>query len=221
VPLVPAYKNCTSPNTSHRGALGGGSCFAPAPESSYLTVGTPDFNGLQANSVGSVRIAVFCNGGASGEQPPCSTTAGDQLDGMINLQITDVRCQGATASCPNGALGDYAGNLWADIGFRVTDRNNGPTGVGPSANGTHFDLSVAFAVPCTTTPSSSTGSTCTSATTIDAVLGGNTAIAEGKRAIWQLNGSGSDVRLLDAGADGVAQTLGDDTLFAVGGLFFP
>ena len=58
-------------------------------------------------------------------------------------------------------------------------------------------------------------------TSIDAILGGNTAIAEGKRAIWQMTGSGADISLFDGGPDGVAQTIGDNTLFATAGLFFP
>jgi hypothetical protein len=50
---------------------------------------------------------------------------------------------------------------------------------------------------------------------------GNTVIAEQERAIWQLVGGDSDVRLFDGGADGVAQTTGDNTLFAASGVFFP
>jgi hypothetical protein len=53
------------------------------------------------------------------------------------------------------------------------------------------------------------------------VLGGNTVIAEQKRAIWQLVGSDSDIRLFDGGADGVAQTTGDNTVFLASGVFFP
>lgn len=93
--------------------------------------------------------------------------------------------------------------------------------VGPSANATLTDLALGFAVPCATTASTTTGATCSVTTAIDAVYGGNTAVTEGKRAIWQLTGTGSDVRLLDGGADGVAQTLGDDTVFATAGVFFP
>jgi Tol biopolymer transport system component len=221
VPLVPAYKQCTSPVTGHRGSLSAGACYAPSPESSYLTVGTPDYNGVGANSVGTLRIDAYCNGGAAGEQPPCSTTLGDQLDGKITVSITDVRCRATSGGCAGGALSDYTGNLWASIGMRITDKNNGPTGVGPSANGTLNDLALAFTVPCATTAATTAGATCSVTTGIDAVFGGNTAVTEGKRAIWQLTGSGSDIRLLDGGADGVAQTLGDDTLFATAGLFFP
>ena len=76
-------------------------------------------------------------------------------------------------------------------------------------------------MPCSTTPATTVGATCSVTTSIDAVLGGNTAVAEQKRAIWQLTGSGSDIRLFDGGSDGVAQTTADNTLFATAGVFFP
>jgi TolB protein len=221
VPLVPAYKQCTSIETTHRGSWNSGACYAPAPESSFLTVGTPDFNGAPANSSGSLRIDVFCNGGAAGEGAPCTTTAGDQLDGQIIVSFTDVRCVGTSGGCSNGPLSDYTGNLRAEAQFRVTDKNNGPIGTGFSANATTQDLTLGFNVPCTTTPATTIGASCSVTTSIDAVLGGNTAIAEQKRAIWQMTGSGPDIRLFDGGPDGVAQTVGDNTLFATAGLFFP
>jgi TolB protein len=221
VSLVPAYKACTSTTTSHHGALSAGSCYAPTPESSYLTVGTPDFNGAVANSAGFLRIDVFCNGGAVGETPPCSTTPGDQLDGKIDVSVTDVRCRATSGGCSSGALSDYTGNLGAFIDFRVTDKNNGPTLVGPSANATVTDFSMSFPFPCATTGSSSVGSTCSTTTSIDAVFGGNTAVTEQKRAIWQLSGSGSDVEIYDGGSDGVVQTIGDDQVFMTAGVFFP
>jgi Tol biopolymer transport system component len=224
VQLVPAYKECTVPTTNHRGAaIPNSSCFNPTPQSTYLTVGTPDYNGVGANFIGSVRISVFCNGGASGEVPPCSTTAGDQLDGKIVMSMADIRCRGATAACPGGALSDYTGQVVFDAGFRITDKNNGPTGVGPSANGTVQDLAVDFAVPCTATAATNVGGTCSITTSIEAQIGGASAITEQKRSIWQLTpstGSDSDIRVYDGGADGVANTF-DNTVFATSGLFFP
>ena len=137
---------------------------------------------------GYVRISAFCNGGAPGEAPPCLTTPGDQLDGKIVLSMTDVRCQGVSTGC-TGALADYTGLLWFFADFRLTDKNSGPTGVGPSANADHHALSLDFGVPCTATRSTAVGSTCSITTSIDAVLGSNTAIAEQKRGIWELGGS--------------------------------
>ena len=104
--------------------------------------------------------------------------------------------------------------------YRLVDPSH-VTGTGLTANATVQAVALAFNVPCATTASTTVGATCSITTSIDAVLGGNTAIAEGKRAIWQLTGTDSDVKLFDGGADGVAQTTGDNTLFAAHGLFFP
>ena len=59
------------------------------------------------------------------------------------------------------------------------------------------------------------GSTCNVATTADAVLAD--VVREGKRAVWGI----SSFELYDGGADGDAGTTGDNTLFAVPGLFVP
>jgi dipeptidyl aminopeptidase/acylaminoacyl peptidase len=202
VPLVPSYKQCTAPNTTHRGSISSGSCYAPTPESSYLTVGTPDYNGQGANSVGSVLFKV-------------RTTAPE--DDTIAVSLSDVRCAGVSGGCSNGALSDYADDLRFDATFRITDKNNGPFGTGLSANGTVTDLPLRFSVPCATTTDTTIGSTCSINTTVDTLLG-SSAIVAGKRAIWQLNG---DLKLYDGGADGVASTTADNTLFTVGGLFNP
>ena len=219
LPFVPAYKQCTAPDTSHRGFIQP-SCYAPKPESNWLTVGTPDYNGAAANSSGYVRFSPFCNGGAPGEAIPCLTTPGDQLDGRIELSLTDVRCQGVSTGC-TGALADYTGQLRFFADFRLTDKNSGPTGVGPSANATTTGLSVDFAVPCTATGSTAVGATCSITTSSDAVLGSNTAIAEQKRGIWELGGGLFDrsIRLFDGGSNGTYDI--GDTVFATAGLFFP
>ncbi len=69
-------------------------------------------------------------------------------------------------------------------------------------------------VPCMSTADMTTGSTCSLTTTINTLFGAS-AIVSGQRAIWQLN----DVKFFDGGANG-AGTAGE-TLFAVGGVFFP
>jgi Tol biopolymer transport system component len=214
VPLVPAYKQCTTANNSkHKGALAAPSCVPPAPVSSYLTVGSPDFNGVPAKASGFVRMTVICQGGATGEAPPCLTSAGDQLDGSVVVSQTDVRCQGATAGCGGGALADYAGTMLFELSARVTDRNN----LGATGAGTLQDVVLRFPVPCATTADATVGSTCSTTTSIDAVIGGATGITEQKRAIWGV----TDKKLYDGGADGVGTTLGGNTLFAIEGLFFP
>jgi hypothetical protein len=218
IALLPAYKQCNSlgptnfPNTRHLGAKTTPSCAPPIPESNYLTVGTPDFNGQVANSVNYVEMKAFCNGGAPGENPPCSTTAGDQLDGQITVSLTDVRCSGTSGSCPNGPLSDYVGNLLFSSVARVTDKYSGGNGAA-----TLLDFGVNFQIPCTTTGSASVGSTCSTTTTLDSFLGGPSVITEGKRGVWNFE----TLRIYDGGSDGVAQTFGDNTVFMVSGLFFP
>jgi hypothetical protein len=207
VPLVPAYKKCAAPQTAHRGAISAASCYSPTLESSYLTVGSPETNGVGANSIGTVLF---------------TAQAAPTSDGLIGVNLTDVRCQGTTGGCSNGALSDYSGNLLFHTNFRITDKNNGPTGVGLSANGTVTDVPLYFSVPCTTTPSTTVGATCSITTSIDSVMGGASAVSDGKRAIWELIGfaDGRVMRISDGGPDGIATT-DDNTLFAAGGLFFP
>jgi Tol biopolymer transport system component len=197
IPLTPAYRQCTATNTSHQPPIISSACSPPEATSSFLTVGTPDFNGQGAGSLGSVLFNV------KPTAPP---------DGLINVSLTDVRCQGGGGGCAGGALSDYSGNLGFDATFRITDRLNGSGNV----PGTAFDLPLRFPVPCTPTASTTIGSTCATSTTINTVLGG-AAIVASKRAIWQMTG---DVNLYDGGPTGAA---GDSnaTLFAVAGLFFP
>jgi Tol biopolymer transport system component len=207
IPIMPAMKPCTTPDNNHRGVISGPSCRNPQPESSYLTVGTPDYNGLQANSTGYVLFKV-------------RTTAPE--DGLITVNLNDVRCRGTSGGCSNGALSDYTGNLLFYSTFRITDKNNQP-GSGLPANGTVAAIvPVYFSVPCSTTASATTGASCTVSTSIESVLG-NTAIEDGTRAMWELVSdlpNGRVVEVDDGGPDGVATTF-NNTMYGVGGLFFP
>ena len=69
-------------------------------------------------------------------------------------------------------------------------------------------------MPCTTTSSANSGSTCAVTTTADSLVPG--AIREGARAIWQLG----QVQVYDGGADGDADTA-PNTPFARQGIFIP
>ena len=109
-------------------------------------------------------------------------------------------------------LTDYTGELRAVFGIGITDRNNGPTADIPA---TVIDSTFAFNMSCAATGGSE-GGTCNATTTVDAVTGGNLA-REGMRAVWDL----SQIRVFDGGADGDADTAGDNTLFAVQGVFVP
>ena len=61
----------------------------------------------------------------------------------------------------------------------------------------------------------SIGAACAVNTTADALVPGT--VTEGARAVWQLG----QVQLFDGGADGVASTTGDNTLFETQGVFAP
>jgi hypothetical protein len=109
-------------------------------------------------------------------------------------------------------LGDYVGELSATAGVSLTDRLNG-TFRTEAATAAGFDFT--FAVPCTSTPDPAIGSECSVVTTADTVLPG--MVGESQRSIWELR----PVRVFDGGPDGIASTSGDNTLFAVQGVFVP
>jgi hypothetical protein len=194
--LVPAYEECTSDNATHSAPLAVPSCNPPTQSSDYLTVGTPDANGKAAASSGKITLK------QTGESP-IDPDNGDQADVEITGSITDVRNK--------ADLTDYTGELRAVLGLRITDRYNGSPPDGP---GTASDTLLSFNVPCSATGEPE-GATCNIATTADAVTGD--VVREGKRAVWGLG----QVLVFDGGSDGDADTTGDNTLFAVQGLFAP
>jgi hypothetical protein len=194
---VPASKECSEPNAAHGPPLAEPSCSPPAQSSDHLTVGTFDVNGELVHSIGRVKLKV------TGESP-IDLENGDQADVQLTASLTDVRNK--------ADLTDYTGELRAVFGVRVTDRNNGPAADIPA---TVVDSTFAFNMPCAATAGSEGGS-CSATTTIDAVTGANLA-REGERAVWDL----SQIQVFDGGADGDADTTGDNTLFAVQGIFVP
>jgi hypothetical protein len=193
VSLVPAFEECTSPNSTHGAPLAAPSCNPPAQESDYLTVGTPDANGKPAGSAGTVRLDTVA--GDPG-------TPADEADALIALNLTDVRNK--------ADLSDYTGELQGELTLRVTDGQNGPSGSDPA---TSADLPFDFTVPCTATATTA-GATCALSTSAEALLPGS--VPEGKRSVWELG----RVRVLDGGADGLAAS-GGNTPFAVQGIFVP
>jgi hypothetical protein len=124
IPLVPAYRQCASPNRTHGTPLAFGSCAPPVQESSVLTVGTPDANGLSSQSVGSLLLTVLAGDPA---------TPADEADVGLTASITDVR--------NSGSLTPYSGETQARVVLRITDRS----GSGPA---TVTDTPFSFTVPC-------------------------------------------------------------------------
>jgi hypothetical protein len=196
VPFVPAYQQCSASNRMHGPPLAYASCDPPVQTSAQLTIGTADANGEVTNSVGFARYDTVVGD---------PSTPADESDVRLSFDFTDVRTK--------SDLTDYAGELQLDAALRITDKSNGTTPTGGTDSGTG-DTSVPATVPCATTASTSIGSTCSLATTFDAITPG--VVPEGKRSIWEFG----KVNVFDGGADGVAAT-SPNTLFATQGVFIP
>jgi hypothetical protein len=107
VPLVPAFRECTAANTTHGAPLAFSSCTPPVQESSTLTVGTSEANGLRNVSVGSVLLKA---------KPGDPTTAANEADVLLDFSLTDVR--------RSGTLAPYQGEVFVVLNLRITDRLN-------------------------------------------------------------------------------------------------
>jgi hypothetical protein len=149
MPLVIAYRDCTSANTAHGASLSYPSCKPPIPTSDWLTVGTPDSNGEAPKSLGVVNLKAIVG------------------DVHLTLSVTDVRNK--------SGLADYSGGLRVRLDLRVTDKLNGASPVDP---GTVSDFPFEFDGACATTSDTTVGSTCSADTTVDAVLPGAVAQGE-------------------------------------------
>jgi hypothetical protein len=196
VSLVPAYQPCTAPNRTHGPPLASGSCNPPAQQSSRLTVGTIDANGESPASQGFVSLRTL-------EGDPA--TPADESDVRLVFQLTDVRRL--------SGLADYTGELRARVPTRITDKDNPPP-AGGAPDGTVADFPFEFTVPCTETPDTAVGATCSATTSVEAIAAG--AIKEGRRAIWELD----RIQVFDGGPDDDGDTT-PNTLFATQGVFIP
>jgi hypothetical protein len=208
VSLVPAYNQCTATNRTHGPPLDYPSCNPPAQSSSSITVGTPDANGADANSKGSVRLTAKM--GVPGGP--------DDSDLKIAANISDVRCKAVTTTCglANAVAGaDYTGELQASLIFRITDHWNAvASGGGPDA-ATVTDVPFPVNFGCTETAATNVGATCTLSTTADAAVPID-AVREGTRQSIAIE----QVQVRDGGPDGVMGTT-PNRLFAVQGIFVP
>jgi hypothetical protein len=196
VSLVPAYRECTAPNSQHGPPLAHPSCNPPAQESSALTVGTIDANGFAANSVASVRFAVLAGD---------PSTPADDADVAFRLNATDVRCAATGAGCPGGLGTDYAGQVLVTTTLRITDRDNDVGTGGGSDAATVSDVPLEVPADCTITAGTETGATCALTTTLDSVIPG--VVKERDRSIWQMQ----RIELRD----------GDGSVFMRQGIFVP
>jgi len=202
--LVPAYEPCTAPDRTHGPPLAFASCSGPQQASDYLTVGNPPSSG--AKSVGSVRWTA--QGGTPG--PP-----EDEIV-TFTVSFTDVRCQGASGACP-GPGDDYAGELEIRIPVQITDHFNGTDPTYTEAGTMQEIFTVSIPVICAQTSDPAIGSTCSVNKLYLEAIYPSDPIKEGKRTLWEAG----QIQVFDGGADGDAQTVADNTLFAVQGIFVP
>jgi hypothetical protein len=120
-----------------------------------------------------------------------------------------VRVRASLNDIFNKDLSDYAGGLRAILPIQITDREGGYGGA------TTQTFPLALDIACATTADPSAGSDCALDTTLDTLVPGS--VTAGQRAIWQLG----QVKVYDGGTDGNPTTQGDNTLFAVQGVFVP
>jgi FtsP/CotA-like multicopper oxidase with cupredoxin domain len=159
VPLVPAYRECTTPNSTHVAPLDTPACGPPQLRSDFLTLGTAG-----AGSGFAKLRALVGNPG----------TPEDDADVAVSVSQTDVRNKSGGS--------DYTGELNTRLNLRITDQANGNSQV---QSGTVSDLPLDVATPCAATGGSS-GGACQANTTLDAMLPGT--VREGALSVWQLQG---------------------------------
>jgi hypothetical protein len=207
--LVLTYKQCTTgTNRQHGPPLAALSCNPPVQTSNYLTVGTGDaWPGTAPKSIGFARIDV---------------KATSPEDVKLTGQATDIRCRaGTTAGCgsantDNASVPDYAGEAQGNATIRITDHFNGPIGgTGGTDAATVQDLPFPVTIVCANTTDTTVGGTCTINTTANAVVPG--AVQDAKRSIVEIQ----TLLYSDGGADGLAATVGDNTLVATQGIWIP
>jgi hypothetical protein len=216
--VVPAFKQCTAPNSTHGTPLGVPSCAPPVQVSTNLTTGEVATNQFKGTS--SFLIQVFCTNGAT---PPCSAAAGDQEDVKLVASATDVRCRSGIAdaskcSSENGTPAgkvdnDYTGQVQGTAQIRITDAYNGSPGF--TTHATSIDTPFPVTGTCAATTGDATlGSNCSVNTTADAVVPG--VVKEGKKAGVEI----AQIQVNDGGSDGVVATA-PNLLFAVQGIYIP
>jgi hypothetical protein len=216
--VVPAFKQCATPNTTHGTPLGAPSCSPPVAVSTNLTTGELSTNQFKGTS--SFLIEVVCLPSGT---PPCAGTAGDQEDVKLVASATDVRCRAGISdatkcSSENGAPAgkvdnDYTGQVQGTAQIRITDTFNG--GPGFTTHATVTDLPFPVTGTCAATTGDATlGSTCSVNTTADAVV--PNVVKEQKKAVVEIG----QIHVNDGGSDGVVATA-PNLLFAVQGIYIP
>jgi ABC-type phosphate transport system substrate-binding protein len=195
VPLVLAYSQCTSPNSTHVLPLALPSCNPPVRTSTQLTMG----NVGQGSGFAKYQVLVG--------NP--ATTA-DEADIALQAQMLDVRnASGGT---------DYTGLLNLTSQVRITDLSNGAY---EASSGTVQDAELSFPVQCVATGGGA-GAACNFASTVDAQVPG--FAKEGKNAIIDMQSINVEDAgpngTLGPGCPRVCGD-GDESVFLNSGVFLP
>ncbi len=199
VSLVPAYDECSTPNSQHVPPLAVPSCRPPLQTSHQLTTST---TGKQSAFA---RFTVM---------PGNSGTEADEADIGIEVWSSDVRNKG------DGS--DYTGSVILRTLLRITDRANDPA----DAPATSQDAPFSVPIGCTATPANAgLGSRCSISTTSDTLLPG--FAQEDKRAVISalsvsLLDAGADASITPtAGSCPPSCGTGDEDIYLEQGLFTP
>jgi hypothetical protein len=205
--LVPAFNECTAPNSIHGPPLESASCSPPVHASDFVTVGTPEVNDAPANFEGFLKFRGLT--GAPGTP--------DDSGIIITAGVSDVRCKSGTTACGNAndtGGPDYTGGLQGVGRVRLTDHYNAMVPGGGTDAATVVDIAFPINLECASTADPSTGGICNA--NASSCLGCMGGIEDGRRTTAEL----SEIQVFDGGADGLVQTDGN-TLFAVEGVFVP
>ena len=203
VALVPAYKQCTTPNSTHVLPLPLPSCSPPVLDSNILTMRAA------GSGSGFIKLRVFCVPPET--VPPC--TAGDgqeEEDIAIDTFQSDVQCRAVSAANNCGAAGaDYTGGLLGVSTIRITDHSGGGlactnnTGAAPCVVVTTINTDFAVPTngptdpaPCVATPASAAGSNCNFSSTINSQVPG--AVKERQAGVVSI----FNLQVKDLGPDG-------------------
>lgn len=233
---------------------GGSPAPGPAHGHAHVTIPSDDLSKAR----GSAFIEVRCYDPTklptdpaywTTETPPCSTTAGQNMDVFIDSRSSDVRCTASGSAHTNDAWpgncddpnsnttagSDYLGKLLGNSVIRITDHYN-DTLSGFTTPGTVVDTNFPVGAGCVGTPTDLTrGSACNVVTSANGIVPG--VVLENKRANVEIPG----INVYEPGHNGSFTTgtivsvpgtptcppvcnfdaTSDEQLFATQGLFLP
>jgi hypothetical protein len=242
--LVPAMNPCVTSTKFHNGPLQVGSC-TPVPTSAVLTMGTRAATTNTTTASGRGALVQVINPATSTVDVKIQAKATD-----VRCKNADANPDSVPGAClaSNGtAKDDYSGKVLGFANIRITDTCNSAAAQKTcgTVHATVIDLPFSVGIQCTGTPDNTIGGTCNVDTTANTIIPDGTAgctptgsgcgkvVKNLKQAVVQIDG----LRINDAGSDNalshnpfssapclpacIASLGGDDTLFAVQGIYIP